>query len=338
MTSGDDPRPSDGTTAAAVAAAPPTICPPATRHRPHAPSAVEKVDGGVTVWGITVGSNCLIALPVFGTLFLAVGVVLTVISYGWVNGGEDDVKRNKLYSTTNNGRLLGPICLAVSAMMFIATAVLRTLSTNARFRQTRVGFHCPVHGDFFPISPGPDPRKFSFSDSNIAANTPWICNCLNRFKADSQETLAVEELPPQCPLNGIHGSSLSPSPSISTCPTPKPFLVFTDSAHGACKELCSGNTLFPDEPFGSIRSLSVPNDTLAVACFPVERTSEQYLNVPEDSWSHKRLSCPSLPSAGDEFPQSTHKPLTPQVVKVTREIQFVTPIDNCSSNMNAHEK
>lgn len=87
----------------------------------------------------------------------------TVISYGWVaggGGGEDDSKR-KLYTSTDNGRLLGPICLVVSAIMFVATAVIRTLSTNARFRQTRVGFHCPVHGDFFPISPGPDPRKFS---------------------------------------------------------------------------------------------------------------------------------------------------------------------------------
>lgn len=88
---------------------------------------------------------------------------LTVISYGWVtgsSGGEDDAKR-KFYTSTNNGRLLGPICLVTSIVMFIMTAVLRTLSTNARFRQTRVGFHCPVHGDFFPISPGPDPRKFS---------------------------------------------------------------------------------------------------------------------------------------------------------------------------------
>lgn len=67
MTSGDDLRP--------IAA---TTCPPASR-RLHSSSAVEKVDGGVTVWGITVGSNCQIALPVFGTLFLAVGIVLTGI-------------------------------------------------------------------------------------------------------------------------------------------------------------------------------------------------------------------------------------------------------------------
>lgn len=57
---------------------PAAACPPATK-RLHGSlsAAVEKVDGGVTVWGITVGSNCQIALPVFGTLFLAVGVVLT---------------------------------------------------------------------------------------------------------------------------------------------------------------------------------------------------------------------------------------------------------------------
>ncbi|XP_060868302.1 uncharacterized protein LOC132943354 [Metopolophium dirhodum] len=305
----------------------PTSCPPATRRTLHSSSsAVRKVDDGVSVWGVTVRSNCQIALPVFGTLFLFAGIVLTVISYGWVTGGGEDDSKRKFYPKSDNGRILGPICLVVSIVMFIATAVLRTISTNARFRQTRVGFHCPVHGDFFPISPGPDPRKFSFSTENLAKD-PWRCNCLNRPKADSQETLAVEDSPPQCPHNGVHGSTTrSPSP-VSTCPTPKPFLIFTDSAHGACKELYSGNTLFPDEPFGSIRSLSVPNDNLTVACFPVERSSEQYLNVPEDAWSHKRLSCPSLPSAGDEFPQPVHKPLTPQVVKVTREIKFVTPID-----------
>lgn len=51
-------------------------CPPASR-RLHSSSAVEKVDGGVSVWGITIGSNFQIALPVFGTLFLVVGLVLT---------------------------------------------------------------------------------------------------------------------------------------------------------------------------------------------------------------------------------------------------------------------
>lgn len=61
-----------------------------------------------------------------------------------------------------------------------------------------------------------------------------------------------------------------------------------ENPHRACKELYSGNTLFPDEPFGTIRSLSIPNDNLAVACFPTERTHEQNLDVPEDAWSHKR--------------------------------------------------
>ncbi|CAH1712904.1 unnamed protein product [Aphis gossypii] len=222
MTSGDDQlRPIGATT-----------CPPATRRTLHSSSsAVKKVDDGVTVWGVTVRSNCQIALPVFGTLFLVVGIVLTVISYGWVTGSSEDDSKRKFYTSSDNGRILGPICLVVSIVMFIATAVLRTISTKARFRQTRVGFHCPVHGDFFPISPGPDPRKFSFSTENIAEDS-WTCNCLNRSKGDSQETLAIEDLPPQCPHNGVHRSNTrSPSP-VSTCPTPKPFLIFTDSAHG----------------------------------------------------------------------------------------------------------
>jgi len=77
-------------------------------------------------------------------------------------------------------------------------------------------------------------RCFSFtvSTENLAKD-PWTCNCLSRSKADSQETLAVEDSPPQCPHNGVHGSTTCRSPSpVSTCPTPKPFLIFTDSAHG----------------------------------------------------------------------------------------------------------
>jgi len=78
----------------------------------------------------------------------------------------------------------------------------------------------------------PNGVLFTVSTENIA-KAPWTCtNCLNRSKADSQETLAVEDSPPQCPHNGAHGSATrSPSP-VSTCPTPKPFLIFTDSAHG----------------------------------------------------------------------------------------------------------
>ncbi|XP_050431718.1 uncharacterized protein LOC126840181 [Adelges cooleyi] len=302
-------------------------CPPATRRlcSSSSSSAVEKVHGGVTVWGITVGSNCQIALPVFGTLFLAVGAVLTVISYGWV--GNDDDQKRKPYSTSGNGRLLGPICLVMSVVMFTATAVLRVISTKARLRQTRVGFHCPVHGDFFPLSPVLDPRNFSFSAGAIS-RYPCICDCFKQPKRDSQETLAVDDLSPQCPHHGAHGSTRCPSPT-SSCPTPKPFLIFTDSEHGGSRELFAGNTLFPDEPFGSIRSLSVPNDTLAVACFPVAHKDDSHLLcVPEEGWSHKRMSCPSLPSTGDEFPQpEPTKPLTPQVVKVVREIRFVTPIE-----------
>lgn len=72
MTSGDDQlRPIGATT-----------CPPATRRTLHSSSsAVKKVDDGVTVWGVTVRSNCQIALPVFGTLFLVVGIVLTGMTH-----------------------------------------------------------------------------------------------------------------------------------------------------------------------------------------------------------------------------------------------------------------
>lgn len=92
MTSGDDLRP--------IAAA---TCPPASRHL-HSSSAVEKVDGGVTVWGITIGSNCQIALPVFGTLFLAVGIVLTGILKPRTSADKTQHIRNRtLLINTNMG-------------------------------------------------------------------------------------------------------------------------------------------------------------------------------------------------------------------------------------------
>lgn len=104
-----------------------------------------------------------------------------MISYGWVTGGGEDNPKRKFYTSSDNGRLLGPTCLVVSIVMFIATAVLRTISTNARFRQTRVGFHCPVHGDFFPISPGPDPRKFSCECLSLRDNDIYIKRCKKKM-------------------------------------------------------------------------------------------------------------------------------------------------------------
>lgn len=132
----------------------------------------------------------------------------TVISYGWVTGSGDDDSKRKLYATSDNGRVLGPICLVVSVVMFVATAVLRILSANARFRQTRVGFHCPVHGDFFPISPGPDPRKFSCESPVTGAkkktfktiyikciNTIFMCIVSNINVHGLKQKIQMETLP-----------------------------------------------------------------------------------------------------------------------------------------------
>ncbi|KAL3280235.1 hypothetical protein HHI36_017731 [Cryptolaemus montrouzieri] len=48
---------------------------------------VEKIEGGLMVAGVVVANNCQIILPIFGFLFLLVGVVLTAAAY---RGPADD--------------------------------------------------------------------------------------------------------------------------------------------------------------------------------------------------------------------------------------------------------
>lgn len=54
---------------------------------------------------------------------------------------------------TGNSRILGPACIVVGLLMLAAGVMVCLLTRRARRREQRVGFHCPLHGDFYPLSP-----------------------------------------------------------------------------------------------------------------------------------------------------------------------------------------
>ena len=114
---------------------------------------VEKIEGGLMVAGVVVAANCQVALPAFGFLFMLVGAVLTAASYRGPGQDEGPDHYAARVAFTGNSRVLGPACIVVGAVMLAAGVGLCLLTRRARRRERRVGFHCPLHGDFYPLSP-----------------------------------------------------------------------------------------------------------------------------------------------------------------------------------------
>ncbi|XP_058791321.1 uncharacterized protein LOC131664334 isoform X2 [Phymastichus coffea] len=262
---------------------------------------VEKIEGGLMVAGVVVAANCQLALPAFGFLFVLVGAVLTAASYRGPGEDEDKDSYAARIAFTGNSRVLGPICICVGALMLALGALLCALTRRARRRERRVGFHCPLHGDFYPLSPAHG-AKMMGKHANGWTKIP----CLRGARGSPQRTaggkLANPRLgPPQCPHSALSStrSSLSSSP-LSPCPTPMPFLVTSGSMSGM--QIGAGGNLSPDQTFGSIRSLSVSRE---VASFPLSRT-------PTPPTQHRPLSG-SLPKLSEEAisssdPSSPTKP------------------------------
>ncbi|KAL0271215.1 UNVERIFIED_CONTAM: hypothetical protein PYX00_008385 [Menopon gallinae] len=217
---------------------------------------VEKIEGGLVVAGVVVAANCQVALPVFGFLFILVGIVLTVASYR--GPGKDEAPENyeARIAFTGNSRILGPACIVVGLIMLAAGVGLCLLTRKARRRERRVGFHCPVHGDFYPLSPVSGPKKLGALESKWGS---WFTR---------SKHVNIDSTPPQCPHTQFSStrSSFSSNPP-SPCPTPMPFLVTSGSISGLVNSI--GVNLSPDQTFGSIRSLSVSRE---VASFPMSRT------------------------------------------------------------------
>ncbi|XP_034176157.1 uncharacterized protein LOC117602362 isoform X2 [Osmia lignaria lignaria] len=229
---------------------------------------VEKIEGGLMVAGVVIAANCQIALPAFGFLFMLVGAVLTAASYRGPGEDEDKDSYAARIAFTGNSRILGPICIVVGALMLALGVLLCLLTRRARRRERRVGFHCPLHGDFYPLSPVQGAKMLGISGKDISGWSRIPC-LKGRSSSKGNTSGGVHVGPPQCPHSVLSStrSSVSSSP-LSPCPTPMPFLVTSGSVSSGMVQSVGAN-LSPDQTFGSIRSLSV---TREVASFPLSRT------------------------------------------------------------------
>ncbi|KAJ8921803.1 hypothetical protein NQ315_008432 [Exocentrus adspersus] len=216
---------------------------------------VEKIEGGLMVAGVVVAANCQIILPIFGFLFLLVGCVLTAASYRGPGEDEEPDHYEDRIAFTGNSRILGPACIVVGFLMLVAGCVLCVLTRRARRREQTIGFHCPLHGDFYPLSPVSSSRTIGGIEKGGICGLCWPRN---------RGPGAIAIGPPQCPHSQVSStrSSIASSPH-SQCPTPLPFLVNSGSVVGSVVPPVA--QLSPDQPFGSIRSLAAGRE---VASFP----------------------------------------------------------------------
>ncbi|KAF7391607.1 hypothetical protein HZH68_011150 [Vespula germanica] len=191
----------------------------------------------------------------------------TAASYRGPGEDEDKDSYAARIAFTGNSRILGPICIVVGALMLALGILLCMLTRRARRRERRVGFHCPLHGDFYPVSPVQSVKMLGVSGKS-ASGWPRI-PCLKSRTMSKAGANGSHVGPPQCPHSVLSStrSSVSSSP-LSPCPTPMPFLVTSGSVSSGMVQSVGAN-LSPDQTFGSIRSLSV---TREVASFPLSRT------------------------------------------------------------------
>lgn len=280
---------------------------------------VEKIEGGLVVAGVVVAANCRIALPAFGCLFLMAGAVLTAAAYRGQAIGEDSDHYAARVAFTGNSRVLGPACLVVGFLMAAIGIGLCFLTRRARESQRerrarRVGFHCPVHGDFWAaapagVSPTPTSPTASMGVSGggaLVSDKPKkrrlllsLCPRGAGDEEDEEERGLGPNLvpPPLCPHSALSStrSSLSSSwqpeaaaspGAASRCPTPVPFVTSCSVSSGMVASIGPGGISPDHTAFGSIRSLSVSRE---VASFPLSRT-------------------PSPPPALDSLPDPTTQP------------------------------
>ncbi|XP_049842391.1 uncharacterized protein LOC126293302 isoform X2 [Schistocerca gregaria] len=226
---------------------------------------VEKIEGGLLVAGVVVAANCQVALPAFGALFALAGCVLTAAAYRGPAAGELPAEYEARVSLTGSSRALGPACLAAGVAMLMAGAALCLLARRARHRQRRVAFHCPLHGDFYPLSP-----VAGLPGSLSGGGKPRYGMLCCRGPGGRRLWGAGAPMPtPQCPHSTLSStrSSVSSAPA-SPCPAPTPFLVTSGSVSSGMLPSVGAN-LSPDQTFGSIKSLAAGRE---VASFPLSRT------------------------------------------------------------------
>lgn len=82
--------------------------------------------------------------------------LISAASYRGPSEYEDTNSYAARIALTGKSRILGPICIVVGALMLALGILLCMLTRRARKRERRVGFHCPLHGDFYPPHPVQD--------------------------------------------------------------------------------------------------------------------------------------------------------------------------------------
>ncbi|KAL1452791.1 hypothetical protein WDU94_006986 [Cyamophila willieti] len=252
--------------------------------------------------GIPISHNCSKTLSAFGLIFMLIGIVLTITAYRSMY--EVKPKSNLSISNqdkakTEESKILGPACVVIAILMWTMSLVLWYLMKKSRDKMSsRIAFHCPLHGDFYPLSMNQNgSRKSSLLDDIKHLRTRReilsCIPCFSRFGHAHQEHQTLELSPDevvQCPHSisrySSNRSSLAnvPPNEGSPCPTPVPFLVTTPSPSRALAT--SSGSLIVLEPYGSIKSLSASHD---VACFPTDPRS------PGPSPQPQRKSLPSSP-------------------------------------------
>lgn len=78
---------------------------------------------------------------------------VTAASYRGPGEDEEPDHYAERIAFTGNSRILGPTCIVVGFIMSVVGIVLCMLTRRARRREQTIGFHCPLHGDFYPLSP-----------------------------------------------------------------------------------------------------------------------------------------------------------------------------------------
>ncbi|KAG8331505.1 Zinc finger CCHC domain-containing protein 8 [Homalodisca vitripennis] len=148
---------------------------------------VERVEGGLLVAGVQIASTCQVALPVSAIIFLVIGSIITVIAYQGQTPEEDHEAYVLRVSNSTNSRVLGPVCLAIALLMMLAGILVCLLVKYAHSKEQKVCFHCPIHGDFFPIIPVP-----------VSAVTRHRSRLFRR-----QSSPGAPPEPPQCPYSNL---------------------------------------------------------------------------------------------------------------------------------------
>ncbi|XP_014254787.1 uncharacterized protein LOC106669667 isoform X2 [Cimex lectularius] len=221
-------------------------CPKATARR--------KQDASVIVAGVAVASSCQIVLPIFGALFFIVGTVLTIASYRGPENDEDPEQYADRVNLTSNLRVLGPCCLAIGLAMLLAGLGLFLLAR--RNKNKSLTFHCPLHGDFYPIS------SSHAHILSLSKRSSLVCG---------QQLENGDNFPtPQCPHSNRSSLSYGPPPQSSPLPP-----VTTHNTSG----FLTPTNLTMGENSGSTQSLAISYD---VASFPHSRSSSPTAHIEQD--------------------------------------------------------